>query len=91
MNDELLKQIFVLFDRCQSAGRALQIDIEEELLPLYPVGLPVLVNSLSEAFPSSFLRLTSERKRLLFDNRVRTFSLCTSLSDTSLVDSLRTS
>ena len=70
MEFETLEQIVNLFERCRSEGKALQINIDEDLLKILPLPRKLLLDLLSNELISTFFRLSNDQKTLYYQNNV---------------------
>lgn len=87
-NDKFPRTLLDLFGRCAEQRKPLVIEINKDLLPLYPVAVDLIFSLLSERIPSIFTSLTKDKREILFRNSV-TISSSSSLVESSQIDRLR--
>ncbi len=75
MNFELLEKILNLFDNCQSRGKSLEINIDEDLVQILPFPRKLILDCLSDPSIASFFRLSNDQNTLYFQNNVRNRSV----------------
>jgi len=71
MDFEILEKILNLFDNCQSRGKSLQINIDEDLVQILPLPRKLILDFLSDQLISTFVRLSNDQTTLYFQNNVK--------------------
>jgi len=70
MDWEILEKILNLFDNCQSHGKSLQINIDDDLLKILPLPRKLILDLLSDQSIPIFFRLSNDQNTLYFQNNV---------------------
>jgi len=70
MTCDLFEKILNLFDDCQSRGKSLQINIDEDLLKILPLPRKLIFDLLHDQPISTFCQLSNDQNTLYLQNNV---------------------
>jgi hypothetical protein len=70
MDFDVLEKLLNHLERCQVENKSLQINIDEDLLKIFPLPRKLILDLLSEPFISMLFRLSDDQNILFYQNNV---------------------
>ncbi len=70
MDFDVLEKLLNHLERCQVENKSLQINIDEDLLKIFPLPRKLILDLVSEPFISMLFRLSDDQNILFYQNNV---------------------